>query len=102
MAIRPPRPSSSLHPHTLTAARIAQLHRWQMLGAAARKGQRTAARDIYRANRARRNSRQTIRSLARATAWGTSKVLLPTSLVTPYIPGYQPGDRTYMVPRRRH
>jgi hypothetical protein len=86
-------------PHRLTSARIAQLHRWQLLGAAARKGRRTAQRDIYRANRARYHGPHTVRALARATAWGTSKLVLPTSLVTPVVPGYQPGDRTYRPPR---
>jgi hypothetical protein len=91
-------PTSSLHPHRLSAARIAQLHRWQMLGAQARKGQRTAARDIHHASRAR-GRRAVIRPLVKAAAWGVSKTALPTQLVAPLVPGYQPGERTFNPPK---
>lgn len=86
------------HPHALSAARIAQLHRWQLLGAAARKGRHTAARDIHHARRAAQRSR-IVAPLARAAAWGVSKTAFPAQLVAPLVPGYQPGDRTYSVPR---
>lgn len=33
---------SEVHPHQLTAARLAQIRRWQALGAEARRGRRTA------------------------------------------------------------
>jgi hypothetical protein len=92
--------SSSLHPHRLSAARIAQLHRWQMLGAQARKGQRTAARDIHHASKARRR-RGVVAPLVKATAWGVSKTVMPAQLVAPLVPGYQPGDRTFNPPRAK-
>jgi hypothetical protein len=84
--------------HTMTAGRLAQLHRWQLLGAAARRGRRTARTEIYRASRAK-GRKEILRPALRATAWGVSKLAVPTSLVTPIIPGYQLGDRTYMAPR---
>lgn len=79
-------------PHTLTASRAAQIHRWQMLGAAARKGQGKAKRAGSHASAAR-SRKAVVGSYGKAVAWGTAKVLLPTSLVTPAIPGWQPGDR---------
>jgi len=87
--------------HQLTAARIAQLHRWQMLGAAARRGKRTARHDIHRTRHAAYHGRHSIRSVAHAVAWGTTRLVLPTSLVTPVIPGYQPGDRIHTSLRGR-
>jgi hypothetical protein len=87
------------HPHRMSAARIAQLHRWQMLGAAARKGQRTAGRDLHHARKAAAR-KKTIQPIGRAVAWGISKTAVPTQLVAPFIPGYQPGDRTFSIPKR--
>lgn len=79
-------------PHKLTASRAAQIHRWQMLGAAARKGQKRAAKASHHQSTARAKKR-VAGSYAAAAKWGTAKILLPTSLVTPAIPGWQPGDR---------
>ena len=86
------------HPHAMSAARIAQLHRWQLLGAAARKGRHTAARDIHHASKAASRKR-VLAPVGRAVAWGISKTTLPSQLVAPLIPGYQPGDRTYSPPK---
>lgn len=79
-------------PHKLTASRAAQIHRWQMLGAAARKGKGRAAKANSVAGRAKER-KQVLGSYGHATKWGLSKLILPTSLVTPFIPGYQIGDR---------
>lgn len=79
-------------PHKLTSARAAQIHRWQMLGAAARKGQKSAAKASHHQSTAR-NKKRVASSYAQVAKWGTSKLLLPTSLVTPAIPGWQPGDK---------
>jgi hypothetical protein len=88
-------------PHQLTAARIAQLHRWQLLGAAARRGRRTASRDIHHATRAK-GRRAVLKPALKAAIWGISKTAVPTQLVAPVLPGYQPGERTYTPQRRRH
>jgi hypothetical protein len=87
-------------PHKMTAARAAQLQRWQMMGANARKGQRTAQRSLHHASKAR-GRKEVVRPIAKAVAWGVSKTALPTQLVAPFIPGYQPGDRTYTPPKRK-
>ena len=79
------------HPHALSAARIAQLHRWQLLGAAARKGRHTAARDIHHARRAAQRSR-IVAPLARAAAWGVSKTAFPAQSGAP---------RGWRLPARR-
>lgn len=79
-------------PHKLTAGRAAQIHRWQLLGAAARKGKGKAQRASHHAASAKRRS-GVASSYASATKWGLSKIVLPTSLITPAIPGWQPGDR---------
>ena len=88
------------HPHTLSAARIAQLHRWQLLGAQARRGSHTARKQIHHAQTAKARRRIGAPTL-RAAAWTVSKTALPTQLVAPVLPGYQPGDRTYNAPGRR-
>ena len=77
--------------HTLTPQRAAQIHRWQLLGAAAKKG-RGKARKAAHANVLASNRKNVVGSYASAAKWGVSKLILPTSLVTPMIPGYQPGD----------
>lgn len=79
-------------PHKLSASRAAQIHRWQMLGAAARKGQRKAKRAGHHSVLAKER-KNVVGSYASAAKWGTMKLLVPTSLVTPAIPGWQPGDR---------
>jgi hypothetical protein len=79
-------------PHKLTSARAAQIHRWQMLGAAAKKGQRHAATTVHRTQTAKAK-RAVAGTYLKTAAAGTAKILLPTSLVTPLIPGWQPGDR---------
>jgi hypothetical protein len=94
------RARGSAHPHRLSASRIAQLHRWQMLGAAARRGSHRASRDIHFAQTAKARSRVAPGAL-RAAAWTIGKTVLPTQMVAPLIPGYQPGDRTYKPLRRR-
>lgn len=79
-------------PHTLTASRAAQIHRWQLLGAAARKGRGRAQKAGHHAAGAKQR-KKVASSYASAVKWGTAKIILPTSLVTPAIPGWQPGDR---------
>lgn len=86
--------------HTMTPARAAQLHRWQMLGAAARRGQGKAKRGAHHAQIAK-NRKSVGADYAAAAKWGVTKVLLPTSLVTPIMPGYQPGDRVSGTKKRR-
>lgn len=86
-------------PHKLTPQRAAQIHRWQMLGAAARKGKGKAQRSAHHATSSK-NKKAVASSYAAAAKWGTAKLLLPTSLVTPVIPGYQPGDRVRAGRRR--
>ena len=81
----------------MTPARMAQLHRWQLLGAAARKGRSTARTDIYRKARAAKR-KMVVAPIARAAAWGVSHTALPIQMVSPLIPGYQIGDRTYNAP----
>lgn len=85
---------------TLTPARAAQIHRWQMLGAAARKGQKKAQRSQHH-KVAAKNRKEVLSTYASAAKWGVQKLILPTSLVTPVIPGYQPGDRTKAKPKRK-
>lgn len=87
-------------PHTLTASRAAQIHRWQLLGAAARKGQKRANRGVAHASAAR-SRRNVAGSYAAAAKWGVTKLLLPTSLVTPLVPGRQPGDNTRATKKRK-
>jgi hypothetical protein len=87
-------------PHKLTPQRAAQIHRWQLLGAAARKGKKRAAKSAHHQQTARQK-KAVVGTYASAAKWGVSKLILPTSLVTPIIPGYQPGDRTSFSPRRR-
>lgn len=87
-------------PHKLTPARAAQIHRWQMLGAAARKGQGKAKRAGHHAVSAK-NRKSVAGDYAAAAKWGVAKVLLPTSLVTPFVPGYQVGDRVSGTKKRR-
>lgn len=86
--------------HKMTPARAAQLHRWQMLGAAARRGQGKAKRAGHHAAIAK-NRKSVGADYAAAAKWGVTKVLLPTSLVTPILPGYQPGDNVKGSKKRR-
>lgn len=86
--------------HKMTPARAAQLHRWQMLGAAARRGQGKAKRAGHHAAIAK-NRKSVGADYAAAAKWGVTKVLLPTSLVTPILPGYQVGDRVSGTKKRR-
>jgi len=85
---------------TLTPARAAQIQRWQMLGAAARRGQKKAQKQANR-NVGAKNRKEVVSTYASAAKWGVQKLILPTSLVTPAIPGYQPGDRTRATPKRK-
>lgn len=87
-------------PHKVTPARAAQIQRWQMLGAAARKGQGKAKRAGHHAQIAK-NRKSVVGDYAAAAKWGVAKVLLPTSLVTPILPGYQPGDKVSGSKKRR-
>lgn len=86
--------------HTLTPVRAAQIHRWQLLGAAARKGQKRASKSAHH-NALASNRKSVAGSYASAAKWGVSKLILPTSLITPVIPGYQPGDRTKGTKKKR-
>lgn len=79
-------------PHKLTSARAAQIHRWQLLGAASRKGRHKAQRAGHH-NALAKKRKNVTSGYANAVKWGTAKILVPTSLVTPAIPGWQPGDR---------
>ena len=87
-------------PHRITPARAAQIHRWQMLGAAARRGQKKAQKSQHRAVSAK-NRKEVASTYASAAKWGVQKLIMPTSLVTPVVPGYQPGDRTRATPRKK-
>lgn len=87
-------------PKTITPARAAQIQRWQMLGAAARRGQKKAQRKGHAAVGAK-NRKEVVATYASAAKWGVTKLLIPTSLVTPMVPGAQPGDRTRATPRKR-
>lgn len=85
---------SALHPHRLSAARIAQMEKWRLLGAQARRGQHTAKRAAFHAKRAKRGT-SIGKSYARAAAWGTQKLVLPLGAGGPLvalgknrIPGY--------------
>lgn len=95
-----PRKGAKGPAHTLTASRAAQIHRWQMLGAAARKGQKHATKNSGH-QAAAKSRRNVAGSYAAAAKWGVTKLLLPTSLVTPLVPGKQPGDGTRATKRRR-
>lgn len=86
---------SAVHPHRLSAARIAQMEKWRLLGAQARRGRHTAKRETFHAKRAKRGSPGIGKSYARAAAWGTQKLLLPLGAGGPLvalgknrIPGY--------------
>lgn len=87
-------------PHTLTPARAAQIHRWQLLGAEARKGQKKAARAGHHAALTRQRT-GVIGTYANAAKWGVSKLVLPTSLVGPLIPGKQFGENVGKTKKRR-
>lgn len=87
-------------PHKITPARAAQIHRWQMMGAAARRGQKKSQRRAHHAVDAK-NRKEVASTYASAAKWGIQKLLMPTSLVTPYVPGYQVGDKTKAKPRRK-
>lgn len=78
--------------HTLSSTRAAQIHRWQMLGAAARKGQKHAQKNAHHVQTAKAK-RKVVGSYASAAKWGVAKLVVPSSLVSPVIPGWQPGDR---------
>jgi len=78
--------------HTLTPGRAAQIHRWQMLGASAKRGRGKAQKAAHSAIRSK-NRKDVLGTYASAAKWGVAKLVLPTSMVTPVIPGYQPGDR---------
>lgn len=92
--------ASKARPKTITPARAAQIQRWQMLGAAARRGKKKAQKAGGRGVAAK-NRKEVAATYASAVKWGVTKLLLPTSLVTPMVPGAQPGDRTRATPRKR-
>lgn len=79
-------------PHTLSSSRAAQIHRWQLLGAAARKGQKRGAKSGHH-NALAKARKGVVGTYAATAAKGTARILLPTSLITPAIPGWQPGDK---------
>lgn len=80
-------------PHTLTPQRQAQLKRWQMLGASARKGKGRASKAIHHQQTAKAR-KSFVGSYAKATKWGVTKLILPvgtgglTALGKNAIPGY--------------
>jgi hypothetical protein len=91
MAVR----QSALHPHRLSAARIAQMEKWRLLGAQARRGRHIAKRETFQSKRAKRQTPSIGKSYTRAAAWGTQKLVLPLGLGGPLValgknrlPGY--------------
>jgi hypothetical protein len=80
-------------PHAMTPARAAQLKRWQMLGANARRGKGKAAKAIHHGQTAKAR-KSFVGSYANATKWGISKLILPVgsgalvSLGKNSLPGY--------------
>lgn len=81
-------------PYRMTPARLAQIRRFQQMGAAARRGRQTAAKQNYHAKRAARR-KSVIGTYGRATAVGLQKMVAPGGLVAPIVglaknnvPGY--------------
>jgi hypothetical protein len=93
-------------PHAKTAARTAQIQRWQMLGAAARKGKGRAAKSIHHQQTAKAR-KSFVGSYANATKWGISKLILPVgtgSLVAigkNSLPGYNQWQVARGLSRKR-
>lgn len=82
------------HPHAKTAKRIAQIEKWRLLGAGARRGQHTAARAAFHQKRAKRGT-SVVSSYGKAAAWGIQKQILPVGIGGPIValaknrlPGY--------------
>ena len=85
---------SAVRPHKLSAKRIAQIEKWRMLGAQARRGKNTAKKTNYHRKRAKRGTSVTA-TYGRATAWGVQKMVLPVGVGGPIVsmaknrlPGY--------------
>lgn len=86
--------------HTLSASRAAQIHRWQLLGAEARKGQKKGKRAGHHAASARART-NVVGTYANAAKWGVAKLVIPTSLVGPVLPGRQFGENFGKGKKRR-
>lgn len=67
---------SALHPHRISAARVAQIEKWRLLGAQARRGQHIAKRTAFQNKRAKRGT-SVLKGYAKATAWGVQKMVVP-------------------------
>jgi hypothetical protein len=104
---------SALHPHRLSAARIAQMEKWRLLGAQARRGQHTAKRETFHAKRAKKGTPSVAKSWGRAAAWGAQKLVLPLGAGGPLValgknrlPGYNQVQiakaSTHRVSRGKH
>jgi hypothetical protein len=97
---------SALHPHKLSAARIAQMEKWRMLGAQARRGRHIAKRQTFQSRRAKRGT-SLVGTYAKAAAWGTQKLVLPLGVGGPIvavaknrIPGYNQAQIAKATTRR--
>lgn len=84
---------SALHPHNLSAQRIAQIEKWRLQGAAARRGKHLQQRSTFHAKRAKGKS--ITAGLARSTGWGLQKFVVPVGIGGPIValaknrlPGY--------------
>jgi len=85
---------SALHPHKISAKRIAQIEKWRLLGANARRGQHTAKRTAFHNKRAKQGT-SVAKAYAKSAAWGTQKLVLPIGVGGPLVamaknrlPGY--------------
>lgn len=81
------------HPHAKTAKRIAQIEKWRLLGAGARRGKHVAARQAFHKKRAKGSS--VVGTYGKAAAWGIQKQVLPVGIGGPIVsmaknrlPGY--------------
>jgi hypothetical protein len=70
---------SALHPHNLSAKRIAQIEKWRLMGAQARRGKHVAQRETFQRKRAKRG-RSVTAALAKTSAWGVQKMVIPVGL----------------------
>jgi hypothetical protein len=85
---------SALHPHRISPKRVAQIEKWRLLGAQARRGQHIAKRAAFHQKRAKRGT-SVAKAYAKSAAWGTQKLVLPIGVGGPLVaaaknrlPGY--------------
>lgn len=86
---------SATHPHKVTAKRIAQIEKWRMLGAQARKGAGVAKKSNYYSSKQKSRNPGIAKTYAKTTAWGIQKMVLPVGIGGPIVsmaknrlPGY--------------